>query len=162
MEYRCAAGLTEWWPDRWPGWTLELWGDDYRRQSAICGGITLPEVDLSAAMSELAKRVDQYWPVASKMRAQVDDDMLQAMLRRNYGGIRSTLAANVTSRIGGNPAWLARSWKWSVTSAGCSCWPVAVVNTSRLGVRPSPAASSGGDTHRIRLNQRHATLNPDG
>jgi hypothetical protein len=87
-------GVTEWWPTRWPGWTLELWGDDFDRQISRCGALTLPAVDLKASLEELADRVDSYWPVEERMRAdEVDVDQLRKI---NFAGIRSQLAADVT------------------------------------------------------------------
>ncbi len=87
-------GLTEWWDGRWPGWTLEFWGDDYHRQLANCAALALPAIDPSESLVTVATRVERNWPVDATMRERgVDVDRLRDM---NFGGMRSRLAANVT------------------------------------------------------------------
>lgn len=50
------------WPALWPGWRLDFWGDDYRRQIAAAGAtVTLPQPDLAAARDRLAARVRARW-----------------------------------------------------------------------------------------------------
>ncbi|WP_033341513.1 hypothetical protein [Catenuloplanes japonicus] len=87
-------GLTEWWPERWPGWELELWGDDHTRQLAAAPSLTLPPIDLDAALHELADRVRNLTPVEETMRAQeIDVDSLR---RHNFAGMRPWLEAAIT------------------------------------------------------------------
>jgi hypothetical protein len=66
----CPASTVGWWttwdtPDldllaeRWPGWRLEFWRDDYLEQVRRCrGAFVLPDVDLNATLDDLRTRVD--------------------------------------------------------------------------------------------------------
>jgi hypothetical protein len=54
--------IAEEWPALWPGWRLDFWRDDYRRQVvAAAGAITLPGPNLDAARERLATRVHALW-----------------------------------------------------------------------------------------------------
>ena len=50
------------WHTLWPGWRLDFWQDNYRRQMmAAAGAISLPDLDLRAACDRLATRVQTLW-----------------------------------------------------------------------------------------------------
>ncbi|MDZ5447120.1 hypothetical protein U2F26_31135 [Micromonospora sp. 4G57] len=92
---RPLAGLAEDWSELWPGWELELWGDDLSRQVAECGGtVNVPGVDLAAERATLAERVDRYWFVEERMRAAGQD--VDQLREWNLGGIATLLDARVT------------------------------------------------------------------
>jgi hypothetical protein len=88
---RPLDGLRQRWPVRWPGWTLEFWGDDYGRHLACdAGAPTVPTDNLHARLQELADYVRDEWPVAEEC-----DPRRLANLRSN-AYFRSYLDANLT------------------------------------------------------------------
>ncbi|MFD1326209.1 hypothetical protein [Micromonospora sonneratiae] len=86
-------GLSEWWPQRWPGWELEFRADDPSHQLARAENLTFPPVDLDLALRKLAYRVERYWPVEESLRKRgIDVDEWYEW----YPSIRANLDARVT------------------------------------------------------------------
>ncbi|OKI63420.1 hypothetical protein [Micromonospora sp. CB01531] len=93
---RPLVGLAEKWSGVWPGWELELWGDDLGRQVGACRGTgAVPGVDVAAGRATLADRVDRYWFVEERMRAAGQD--VDQLRKWNSGGIAAILDARVTT-----------------------------------------------------------------
>ncbi|MGW0434379.1 hypothetical protein ACWDV4_17795 [Micromonospora sp. NPDC003197] len=86
-------GLSEWWPQRWPGWELEFWADDPRHQLACVEDLTFPPVDVDLALRILADRVGRNWPVEETLRGRgVDVDEFYEY----HPGLRAQLDARVS------------------------------------------------------------------
>ncbi|MGK5673293.1 hypothetical protein ACSNOB_10645 [Micromonospora sp. URMC 106] len=93
---RPLAGLAEKWSGLWPGWELELWGDDLGQQVGACGAtVAVPGLDVAAGRATLADRVDRYWFVEERRRAAGQD--VDQLRKWNSGGIAVILDARVTS-----------------------------------------------------------------
>ncbi|MEV6967435.1 hypothetical protein AB0M47_20255 [Hamadaea sp. NPDC051192] len=54
-------GIADAWPELWPGWTLELWGDDYSSQLRACPRVSFTDVDLDRGTASLVEHVTATW-----------------------------------------------------------------------------------------------------
>ena len=58
------TGIDEWLPDEWPGWRIELWGDQYQEHIARCA-VQVKDWDFGAGLETLAKRLEVAQPYAN-------------------------------------------------------------------------------------------------
>lgn len=83
-------GLASQWHQLWPGWTLDFWQDDYRRQiQAADGVLAFPDFDLNACLKELADRLE-HWPVREILKARGVDNV-DWLVEKNFAGFRSQI-----------------------------------------------------------------------
>jgi hypothetical protein len=53
--------------NRWPGWTVEFWADDWQRHARAAGTrFTPPAVDLGAALDTVHARAAEHWAARSR------------------------------------------------------------------------------------------------
>jgi hypothetical protein len=81
-------------PERWPGWTIESWGDDYARHRAACeDAVRTPDVDLAGGLDELVASLDWNRGADPGLEALRVADVLQA------SGREVEITAPVTAHV---------------------------------------------------------------